>query len=185
MAKRCIRGALCAIAVVSALPGLAQPRIGHVVSKQAKATDAVAAILRKTWDVASPAVDVIVELRDAPLFARSERATSSKSDVQADLARLAGDLRRIEQHLAPAAAGIARSANDDPVLFRRTYTRVFAGASVRVRKEMLPSIRSLSYVAAVHLDLPVHALSEEGVEKIGADQVWAQFGTKGKASSWR
>lgn len=181
MTKRWIRGALCAGAVLAVLPALAQPRIGLAVSRPAKATDAVAAIRRETWDDARPTIDVIVELRDAPLLGRGPgrvQATAT-SEVQADLERLAGDLRRIEQRAAPTAAANALSAADDPVRIRRTYTRVFAGASVRVRKEMLPSIRALPYVAAVHLDLPVHALSEEGVEKIGANKVWDQLGTKG------
>ncbi len=181
MAKRWIRGARCAVAVLAVLPALAQPRIGLAVSRPAKATDAVAAIRRETWDDSKPTVDVIVELRDVPLFVRGpgRAEASARSDVQADLDRLAGDLRRIGQRAPAEAAAKALSAADDPVRIRRTYTRLFVGASARVRKEMLPAIRSLPYVTAVHLDLTVHALSEEGVEKIGANEVWEQLGTKG------
>jgi subtilisin family serine protease len=166
MPLRCIRGTLCAMALLAVLPAVAQPR--------AAPTDAVAAIRRETWNDASPTVDVIVELRDVPPFARGSDAPATSSSVQADLDRLAADLRRLEQHRVATKA----TATEDPVRFRRTYTRVFAGGSVRVRKELLASIRALPYVASVHLDLPVHALSERGRED-RREQGLEQLGTRG------
>ena len=134
----------------------------------------------------APTIDILIELRDAPLFAgggtRGRVATSEHSALLEDhLAQLAIDLRRIDRQFSPAATAVGQaSASIEKTQLRRTYRRVFAGASARVRRDMLAAIRSLPDVAAVHLDNPVRALLDESVSRIKANEVWATFGTRGR-----
>ncbi len=112
-------------------------------------------------------VDLIVEFRDAPLFVRSRiaSATDTAAAMKAfdtRFAQFASDIRTLSPRIT------------------NTYERVFAGASVTVPRSAVAQIEHLSYVKRVYVDAAVHALDDASVAKVGADQVWTTYGTRGR-----
>ena len=114
-------------------------------------------------------VAVIVEFRDTPLFARENLRMASNAQ------QLATAMQSFEERFAQ----FSRDLGTDGAVGQR-YERLFSGVSAHVSRAALERIRSLSYVAAVHADLPVHALLDDSVAKINANQVWTTFGARGQ-----
>src|SRR5512140_1872306 len=114
----------------------------------------------------SDAVDLIVEFRDTPLFAHG--LVHAASDVRSTMAAFRTRFEQFTADVRPFAPRI-----------RRTYDRVFAGASVTAPRSAIAKLRQLSYVKRVYPDRRVHALADDSVTKIEADRVWTTFGTRG------
>ena len=126
------------------------------------ATPAVAQMMLQTRTATSgDDVRVIVEFRDAPLFAPGRIRATAMQELEDRFAQFSKDIG--------AAATIGHK-----------YQRVFSGVSARVPRGALERIRALRYVAAVHIDAEVHALLDDSVSKIKADQVWSTFGVRGR-----
>ncbi|HEX9161064.1 MAG TPA: S8 family serine peptidase [Thermoanaerobaculia bacterium] len=114
----------------------------------------------------SDAVDLIVEFRDTPLFAHGPVHAASEARSAAEAFRT-----RFEQFAADVRPFVPR--------IRRTYERVFAGASVTAPRSAIAKLQQLSYVKRVYPDRRVHAMADDSVTKIEADRVWTTFGTRG------
>ncbi|HEV2721815.1 MAG TPA: S8 family serine peptidase [Thermoanaerobaculia bacterium] len=126
----------------------------------------------RTLQLGAPAgeeLDVIVEFREPPLFARE------RLRVAANAQQRAAAMQQFAARLAQFSADLGRDGT-----IGHTYQRVFAGASAHVSRAALARIRALGYVAAVHIDRPVHALLDDSVAKINANQVWSAYGTYGQ-----
>ena len=125
---------------------------------------------------------VIIELRAVPLLearrSQDVRLASEGLDALTDL--LARDLARIEGVSEGGGRVAAQASESDAGVIRHTYRMAFAGASATVRRESLAAIRALPYVRAVHEDKKVQAHLVRSVPHIGAPQVWAQYGSRGK-----
>ncbi|MGZ4809046.1 MAG: S8 family peptidase [Thermoanaerobaculia bacterium] len=115
-------------------------------------------------------VDVIVEFRDPPIFSSASR---SKNETTTAAALRAFDVRfsQFENDLRAIAA--------DGRITQR-FERVFAGASVTASAESVARMQQLPYVARVYLDGTKRALRDDSVNRIGANQVWTSFGTRGR-----
>jgi subtilisin family serine protease len=125
---------------------------------------------------ASAEVDVIIELTEPPLLARrQERVATAMSAVDAQLARLASDIDRIEGRDRQIAANTAAAS---PLRFQ--YRQTFAGASARVARESIAAVRALPYVKAVHSDVKMEAHLVKSVPHIRAPQVWQDHGVRGR-----
>jgi subtilisin family serine protease len=125
----------------------------------------------RTVQLGAPAgddVDVIVEFRETPLFMRERLRAAATAQQRATA------MQQFQARFAQFSSDLGREGT-----IGHTYSRVFAGVSARISRVALARIRSLSYVAAVHVDLPVHALLDDSVAKIQAGQVWAAYGTRG------
>src|SRR5438874_175003 len=114
-------------------------------------------------------VGVIVEFRDAPLFAREGLIAAASAQQRA------AAMQRFEARFAQFSDDLGAGGT-----IGQRYERVFAGVSARVSRADLARIRALSYVAAVHIDHPMYTLLDESVAKIQANQVWVEYGTRGK-----
>jgi subtilisin family serine protease len=130
---------------------------------------------------------LIVQFRDTPLFARDRTILSSAvanasalRAFDARFAQFASDLNAIHAQAARGKAKASATTAASAPRITHTFSRVYAGASVVISPDDLAAVTALSYVAGVYLDRAVHADSAESDSKIGADQVWAQFGTRGK-----
>ncbi len=122
----------------------------------------------------SEELNVIVEFTDQPVFlglAGGLGKTSTIDQIRARMSRFATDANTLLQQLPQAGAG--------PLVIQREYFKTFVGASLKVPAAMMAAIQNLSYVKAVHFDREVHATSDPAITLIGADSVWARFGTKG------
>jgi hypothetical protein len=120
--------------------------------------------------------NIIVEFKDDPFFIALKTLPALKvaarlSSYQARFSEFAADidaLRTLHPIWRPRGVHI-----------RREYYKIFFGSSMRVPSAMMPLIHSLPYVKAIHFDREVHAMSQPHIALIGADSVWAQFGTRG------
>ena len=122
-------------------------------------------------------VDVIIEFRDAPLFAPRPGRIAATA-MKADPAARAAFERRFAQ-LADDLHGIARSPHAATVT--HTFYRLFSGASAHLPREAVDAVRGLPYVARVVPDREIHVSSlAASVPLINADQVWMRYGTRGK-----
>jgi subtilisin family serine protease len=117
-------------------------------------------------------VRVIVEFRLAPLatIPPAVRSSSGHREVVArfrdDLSRIGGELRQPHERSAP-------------VRVEREFSRAFSGVSLSLPHESIAAVRRLGYVRTVHLDRPVRAFVEPGVDAVNAPEVWAGFGARG------
>lgn len=130
---------------------------------------------------------LIVQFRDTPLFARDRisimsgaASTSALHSFDLRFAQFANDLNATHARAVRGKAKASATTTSSTPRITHTYSRVYAGASVVISPDDLGAVTALDYVAGVHLDREVHADSAESDSKIGADQVWAQFGTRGK-----
>lgn len=135
----------------------------------------------RVFEVHAPpagALPVIVEFRDAPLFARSRGrvAGDARETLEQRFAAFESDLAAIDRELARGGVAAAGTAT----VMTQRYSRVFAGAALTVPLDAIARIRNLEYVRAVHLDRPVQALLDASVPKIRGRHVWASFGTRGR-----
>ena len=115
-------------------------------------------------------VDLIVEFRDPPLFA-AESVRQGKAGV--NTAAMAAFAARFSQFSADVHTIEPR------VRVRETWERVFAGAAVTAPAASMGAIAALPYVSHVFQDGTKHALLDDSVSKINANQVWAAYGTRG------
>lgn len=123
---------------------------------------------------AEPTTRLIVRFRAGVAAADTRTRASS---VSARVEELHRDLQRLHAAL-PAVARMSSEAAEEPRILHQ-YSRVYYGASVRVRRELRDAIARLSYIASVHDDVIVKPLLASSVTQIGADKVWEQYGTRG------
>lgn len=145
----------CAVVVLFTLPLFASDQTGTADGRMIPSAIAPA----------SGNTPVIVQFREAPLFARGHSLDERFQTFENDLARI--DRARV-------------ASNATASRIEQRYSRVFAGAAVSVSGDAIDAIRKLDYVRSVHLDLPVHTFLEQSVPKIKAPEVWAAYGTRGK-----
>jgi Subtilase family len=122
-------------------------------------------------------IDVIVQFREEPLFARGRTRIASTAAMRSFDERFAEferDLGQIQRGIAPNAAGSA------PARITARYSRTFAGAAVTIGGAALDRVARLDYVRSIHVDRPVQAFLDRSVPKIRAPQVWSAYGTRGK-----
>jgi hypothetical protein len=93
-------------------------------------------------------VDVIVAFRDTPLFLRPP---SSKASFESRFQQFAKDLQKIGTIMSESSSETERPR------IKRTYSRVFAGASVRTPQQTIAAIEALPYVAEVYDDIQLQA----------------------------
>jgi len=126
-------------------------------------------------DAPEPATGVIVEFVDAPLVLQSSSARRVK---------MASYRATFDRFRSDAAAILSRAQRRvvEPQI-RWEYFETFNGVSVDIPRAQLDAIRALPYVKAIHPDVIVHALDDaaptDNITKIKADQLWAQYGTRG------
>ncbi|HEX6098180.1 MAG TPA: S8 family serine peptidase [Thermoanaerobaculia bacterium] len=122
-------------------------------------------------------VDVIVQFRDEPLFARGRTRIASDAAIRSFDERFA----TFERDLARIQRGIASNARSStPVRITARYSRTFAGAAITIGGDALDRVAALDYVRSIHVDRPVQAFLDRSVPKIRAPQVWSAYGTRGK-----
>jgi subtilisin family serine protease len=127
----------------------------------------------------SGARDVIIQLREAPLFSpRGERnLTTTRVDLERSLARVKAEILRLESQFMkvkqPATQG-------DRQIVKREYHRVFNGIAASVRGETIQAIRNLPDVERVWPDGEVRALLSDSVPLIQADRVHQELGFTGR-----
>jgi subtilisin family serine protease len=160
--------AVAAFSILLVLPSLSAFAAGNTIS--------IATRDGRTIELDLPDPDnasIIVEFRDAPLFSRNRLQTVSTSTGRA--AALNAFEARFERFAADVHA-VAKS----PVRITHTYDRVFSGASLTVAPQDIAAIAQLSYVSNISIDGTVHALLDESVAKVKANQVWTTYGTRGR-----
>jgi hypothetical protein len=122
-------------------------------------------------------VNLIVEMKDRPLFIQDREASHSALQKSAYVNRLAqfrsdlGALHRMTSTGLNTTLAL-------PVVKREFY-KIFVGAAITVPRAMVSRIASLDYVKKIHADGRVKALSEPNVHQIRADSVWSKLGNQG------
>src|SRR5436305_7224826 len=114
-------------------------------------------------------VDLIVELRDRPLFSRERLHATTNAQQRA------AAMQSFDDRFAQLARDLGA-----PARIHRKFERLFSGVSVTVPRADVQRIARLSYVAALHIDGVVHTMSNDSITKINADKVWTTYGTSGK-----
>ncbi|MCF8243437.1 MAG: S8 family serine peptidase [Melioribacteraceae bacterium] len=123
-------------------------------------------------------VDIIIEFTDQPLSKRqniisnieAERAAFKERSLQ-----LTADLQRIHDGIENRISKALPQAE-----IKRSFYKVFAGASVTVPRSMIGHIQNLDYVKKIHFDREVEAFLDESVPLIRADDVHSQIGVTGE-----
>jgi subtilisin family serine protease len=120
---------------------------------------------------------IIVEFTDEPMFLARMKSSGVYKPVSSN-----SYLLQFSQFTTDANAFLRsyHSTLRDQVTIGHQYYRVFFGVSATVPAWMLPLIHHLPYVKAVHFDKEIQATLEPAIELIGANTVWATFGTQGE-----
>jgi subtilisin family serine protease len=121
--------------------------------------------------------NIIVEFIDEPMFLARMKSSGVYKAVSPNLylsqfSQFATDANAFLQSYHPTPR--------DHVTIRHQYYKVFFGVSMTVPAWMLPMIHRLPYVKTLHFDKEIHATLEPAIELIGANTVWATFGTQGE-----
>jgi hypothetical protein len=99
-------------------------------------------------------VDLIVEMKDKPLFIQQQHETSGpilqKSAYINRLMQFRSDLGTLHQ----SSVSSLRTTLGAPVI-KREFHKIFFGAAVRVPRAMISQIALLNYVKKVHVDVKV------------------------------
>ncbi|HYO78443.1 MAG TPA: S8 family serine peptidase, partial [Thermoanaerobaculia bacterium] len=90
------------------------------------------------------------------------------------------DLARLDADVPQARRTIATGSSVEPARVTHTYSRVLFGAGVRGRRELLPAIQALPYVASVRVARTFKPMLANSVAQIRAKDVWTVRGTRGK-----
>jgi hypothetical protein len=127
----------------------------------------------------SGARDVIIQLREAPLFSpQGERnLTTARVDLERALVRVKAEVLRLERQFQNAKEP---ATPRDRQIVKREYHRVFNGIAARVRGETIQAIRNLPDVERVWQDGEVRALLSDSVPLIQADRVHQELGFTGR-----
>jgi subtilisin family serine protease len=122
-------------------------------------------------------IDVIVEFQDAPLFlaAKQNGGAVTANSLQQRAFQFQSDLARLRAQLPDHL----RRALPEPSI-KRSFHKIFAGASASIPFILFEKIQKLAYVKRIHFDSPVHISLDESVPLIQADRIWQDLGTQGE-----
>ena len=122
-------------------------------------------------------VDLIVELKDTPLFLQQHDMSKTflqKSTYVSRLAQLRSDMGILHQ----SAANSLKTTLGSPFI-KREYYKIFVGAAVRVPRAMISQMAVLSYVKKIHVDGKVEASVEHSGSPVLINSVRTTLGVQG------
>jgi hypothetical protein len=122
-------------------------------------------------------VDLIVEMKDKPLFIQQHETSGTVLQKPAYMNRFMqfrSDIVTLHQSSVKSLKTTLAAS-----MIRREFYKIFVGVAVRVPRAMISQIASLNYVKKVHVDVRVKALLDHSMHQIHADSVWTKLGIQG------